>query len=134
MATPIDSGAHSSLLNEEPRPTPAVVGWGRGVAVHAWATIVNAVAMVLIWAVSGAGEFWPIWVILATGLALAIHAWVRQLHRRPEIWQRPHVNFALAVEAGIWVSLSVFNVGIWAAAGGGSFWPRLAGDRPRPQR
>jgi uncharacterized membrane protein YecN with MAPEG domain len=33
------------------------------------------VLLVLIWAVSGRGYFWPIWVIGFWGLGLAMHAW-----------------------------------------------------------
>lgn len=31
--------------------------------------------LILIWALSGAGYFWPIWVIGFWGLGLAMHAW-----------------------------------------------------------
>jgi 2TM domain len=36
--------------------------------------VVNAV-LVGIWALSGAGYFWPVWVIGGWGIGLAIHAW-----------------------------------------------------------
>jgi len=39
----------------------------------AW-VIVNAM-LVGIWALSGAGHFWPGWVILFWGVALAFHGW-----------------------------------------------------------
>lgn len=35
---------------------------------------VNAL-LVVIWAASGAGYFWPIWPIAGWGIALALHAW-----------------------------------------------------------
>jgi uncharacterized membrane protein YecN with MAPEG domain len=35
---------------------------------------VNAV-LVLIWALSGAGYFWPIWVIGFWGIGLVMHGW-----------------------------------------------------------
>lgn len=35
---------------------------------------VNAM-LVVIWAVSGAGYFWPIWPILGWGVGLAFNAW-----------------------------------------------------------
>ena len=31
--------------------------------------------LVVIWAASGAGYFWPIWVIAGWGVGLAAHAW-----------------------------------------------------------
>jgi hypothetical protein len=36
--------------------------------------VVNAF-LVMIWAVTGAGYFWPIWVIGPWGVGLALHAW-----------------------------------------------------------
>jgi hypothetical protein len=36
--------------------------------------IVNAL-LVVIWAVSGQGYFWPIWPILGWGIGLALNAW-----------------------------------------------------------
>jgi len=31
--------------------------------------------LVVIWAASGAGYFWPIWVIAGWGIGLVLHAW-----------------------------------------------------------
>ena len=31
--------------------------------------------LVVIWAASGAGYFWPIWAIAGWGVGLALHAW-----------------------------------------------------------
>jgi hypothetical protein len=36
--------------------------------------IVNAM-FVVIWAVTGGGYFWPIWIIAAWGVGLALNAW-----------------------------------------------------------
>jgi hypothetical protein len=36
--------------------------------------VVNAV-LVVIWAVSDSGSFWPIWVIGGWGIGLALHGW-----------------------------------------------------------
>jgi len=36
--------------------------------------VINAF-MVGVWAISGAGYFWPIWVMLGWGVGLAIQAW-----------------------------------------------------------
>ena len=42
------------------------------VAIYA---IVNVI-LVVIWAVSGRGYFWPIWPILGWGVGLAVHGWI----------------------------------------------------------
>jgi hypothetical protein len=36
--------------------------------------VVNAF-LVLVWAVTGAGYFWPIWIMGAWGVGLLLHAW-----------------------------------------------------------
>jgi hypothetical protein len=38
------------------------------------ASLVTAL-MVIIWAATGAGSFWPIWVMFGLGIALALSAW-----------------------------------------------------------
>jgi signal transduction histidine kinase len=46
----------------------------RSLAVHAAMSLVIAVALVAIWAMSSHRYFWPIWPILGLGVALAAHA------------------------------------------------------------
>jgi 2TM domain len=43
--------------------------------------IVNTM-LVIIWAASGSGYFWPIWPIVGWGVGIAIHAW-RVYFERP---------------------------------------------------
>jgi hypothetical protein len=49
---------------------------------HVVAYVVVNTALVLIWAVTGAGYFWPAWVLLGWGTGLVLHAW-NVLLRRP---------------------------------------------------
>jgi hypothetical protein len=42
--------------------------------------VVNAF-LVGTWAVTGAGYFWPIWVLAAWGIGLVMHAWETFFHR-----------------------------------------------------
>jgi signal transduction histidine kinase len=123
MAAPIEPPAES-LPAEERVPMPGSAQLGRGFAIQLWASTLIVTADVLIWALSGGGSFWPVWVFLPLALALAIHGWVQLLRRRPAIWRRAHMTFALALTGGIWLSLTLFNVGVWGASGGGSFWPQ----------
>jgi hypothetical protein len=37
--------------------------------------------LVVIWAASGGGYFWPIWVIAGWGIGLAAHAWQTYGHK-----------------------------------------------------
>ena len=43
--------------------------------------VVNAF-LVVVWAVTGAGYFWPIWVLGCWGIGLVLHAW-------DVFWRRP---------------------------------------------
>jgi uncharacterized membrane protein len=42
---------------------------------HVVAYVVVNAFLVAIWAVSGGGYFWPVWVLLGWGVALVFHAW-----------------------------------------------------------
>jgi len=42
---------------------------------HVAAYLVVNTMLVLIWAFSGAGYFWPIWIVAAWGVGLALNAW-----------------------------------------------------------
>jgi hypothetical protein len=42
--------------------------------------VVNA-ALVVIWAVTGAGYFWPVWIIAGWGVGLLLHMWEVFGHR-----------------------------------------------------
>ena len=44
--------------------------------------IVNA-GLILVWAVTGAGYFWPGWILFGWGIGLAIHAWSALVPARP---------------------------------------------------
>ena len=74
-----------------------------GVRIHAYTTALVDAIVLVVWAAAGFGSFWPGWVIVATGLVLALHA-VRSLRGRL-------------------LSFAVFLVLVWVLAGGGSFWP-----------
>ena len=42
---------------------------------HAVAYVLVNTMFVLIWALSGRGYFWPIWIIAGWGIGLAMNAW-----------------------------------------------------------
>ena len=42
---------------------------------HLAAYVVINTFLVLVWAITGAGYFWPVWVIAAWGIGLVLHAW-----------------------------------------------------------
>jgi hypothetical protein len=53
----------------------------RGFRVHAAIYLVVNSLLVVIWALSGAGYFWPIWAMLGWGIGLAFHGWSVHLQK-----------------------------------------------------
>ena len=63
-----------ALLASRGRFAHAAPGPQRRLALHAEVTAVLAANVLLAWLFGGAGAFWPIWVWLGLGVALALHA------------------------------------------------------------
>lgn len=53
----------------------------RDFASHLVAYVVINSFLVLMWAMTGADYFWPIWIIAGWGIGLVLHAW--EIFRRP---------------------------------------------------
>jgi signal transduction histidine kinase len=117
----------STLLGElEVRPAmldAARVTRRRALIIHALVVGGLNLVLILIWALTSRGNFWPVWTILALGLPLGIHAWVTWVLARPDIWHERRLNEAFGIHSGVWTCLNVFNIGVWAASGHGYFWP-----------
>jgi hypothetical protein len=47
----------------------------RSLGEHLVAYLVVNGFLVAVWAITGAGYFWPIWVIAGWGIGLVLHAW-----------------------------------------------------------
>ena len=95
----------------------------RTLAIHAAAYGALNGLLILIWAVTSRGYFWPEWTLITLGLPLAIHAWVVLVEERPDLVQRKRMTRSQAMHEGIAASLSLFFVLIWAVTGQGYFWP-----------
>jgi signal transduction histidine kinase len=95
----------------------------QALAVHAIAYGALNGLLIVIWAVTGHGYFWPEWTLITLGLPLAAHAWVVLVDDRPELARRLGMPRALAIHAGITAAFAVFFVLIWAVTGHGYFWP-----------
>ena len=83
----------------------------RTVRASAWALLLVDLFVLVVWAASGGGSFWPIWVWLPTGLAIGSAWWAGAAPNRT------------ARRVGEGVLLSLFLIGVWVAGGRGSFWP-----------
>jgi signal transduction histidine kinase len=124
----------STLLGQDPLPPRASTSapaapthprapLGRAVTIHATADAGLSVVLIIIWALTSRGYFWPIWPMLALALALAIHAWVTWVRQRPGLWVEHGLDQAFAIHAGVWAAVELYLIGVWAASGGGYFWP-----------
>jgi signal transduction histidine kinase len=74
----------------------------RAFAIHAGVWVAVLVFLTLVWAVTGAGYFWPMWVVLAAVLVLGTHAVVNYAARGSRLARRVDVLEATrsgAVEA-----------------------------------
>ena len=79
--------------------------------------------LVVIWAITSRGYFWPMWPALALAFVLAIQTWIAWVQGRHTPWLERRRHRSLAIHAGVWGAYLLFTIGIWAASGGGYFWP-----------
>lgn len=68
--------------SEEWRQARKRVDDRRELGSHVAAYVVVNAFLILIWAITGAGYFWPIWVLSAWGIGIVMHVW-EVLVRRP---------------------------------------------------
>ena len=95
----------------------------RALEAHAGVDLVVVLLLVVIWAVTSAGYFWPIWVALPLGAALAIHAWHVTLTEHPALVDRFRGSRTLAMTVGVAVVIELYLIAVWAITGHGYFWP-----------
>jgi signal transduction histidine kinase len=77
--------------------------------------------MVIIWASTGHGYFWPVWVILPLALLFSIHALVELAVEK--IPREEPLTRGLAIHGGAVVALFLFVTAIWAVTTRAYFWP-----------
>src|SRR6188472_3454022 len=101
-----------------PEPGRRTLDWGAALALQAAVSVGLGVATTAIWAVTGGGSFWPMWVWLGLALPLAVQFGVRRAMLSPAGRQR-----GLAVHAALFAVLTTLLLLLWLMSGMGSFWP-----------
>ncbi len=125
----LDSDKGSAPFSAPAAPAPAARAGGartparQAVLIHACAFAGVNLSLIVIWALTSFGYFWPIWTILALALPLGIHAWIVFAQEHRAYWLSRRLDMGFAIHAGVWLALLLFLTGVWAAAGGGYFWP-----------
>ena len=98
------------------RKTPPLAS--SGLAFHVALTGLINLAVFLIWALTGGGYFWPVWVALGLGTPVLVHLSIRRAMQEPAGRVRNLTMHGL-LTAVYWL----FSFLTWAVTGGGYFWP-----------
>ncbi len=85
---------------------------------HAALTAILALAVLVIWAATSRGYFWPSWVWLGLAIPLALHGGLRHALGKYSGRQR-----RLAVQGVYSAVLGSAVIVVWVLSGGGYFWP-----------
>ncbi|HEX5900892.1 MAG TPA: ATP-binding protein [Solirubrobacteraceae bacterium] len=95
--------------------------WGAAIALQAALAMLLGLVLIFIWGLTGAGYFWPKWVLFGLAVALTIQLAIRLALRVGEDRQR-----ALALHAAASGWIAAVLLAVYALAGGGTFWPLWA--------
>ena len=98
-------------------------GARKALAIHALASAGLASFLIVIWALTSRGYFWPVWPVLVLALALGVHAVVVLVNENRAWLIERRLDRGFGMHAGVWGVVLLFLIGVWAAAGGGYFWP-----------
>jgi len=110
-----------SAVHDSPATAPRRTGASTVLSVHAALSVLLALLVLVVWAATGGGEFWPMWVWLGLAVPLAIHALWFDVRRRPPSREKP-----LLVHAQVTGLIGAILIAVWALAGFGTFWPAWA--------
>ena len=107
--------------------------WGAAIALQAALAMLLGLVLIFIWGLTGAGYFWPKWVLFGLAVPLTIQLAVRLALRVDDERKR-----ALALHAAASGWIAAVLIAVYALAGGGTFWPLWAvatlGSRSAPTR
>jgi signal transduction histidine kinase len=90
-------------------------------ALHVSFSLLIGLVVLIIWAATGLGYFWPIWVWLGLALSVALDVVILRA-----LAATPGRTRALRVHGELSATIGALLVCIWAITGGGTFWPFFA--------
>jgi signal transduction histidine kinase len=93
--------------------------WGAAIVLEAALSMLIVLLIVFLWGVTGAGTFWPKWVLFALAIPLVAQLAVRLALRAPRGPLRP-----LALHAAGSGTIVAILLAIYGLSGGGYFWPQ----------
>jgi len=103
---------------DTPTAVPQRDAGAMALSVHAALAVLVCVLVTVVWGLTGAGEFWPIWVWFALAIPVAAHALALDAARRP-----PGPYKALTIHAQATGLVAAILLAIWVLSGLGAFWP-----------
>ena len=66
--------------------------------------------MVVIWAATGFGDFWPVWVWFGLSIPVAVQYAIRRAVRGPREWRALSIHAALSCVAGSLMAIATFTI------------------------
>ncbi|HEY2637743.1 MAG TPA: histidine kinase, partial [Solirubrobacteraceae bacterium] len=87
-------------------------------ALHAAIAALVGFVCTLLWALTGAGYFWPVWVWLGLVLSVAVHAAVAR-----KILAAGDPARSLRAKAELCAVIELVCLAVWGLGGAGYFWP-----------
>jgi signal transduction histidine kinase len=100
---------------------PPRSGAAMALSLHGAFAVLIGVLCAVVWAATGGGEFWPMWVWFALAIPFAVHALVFDAARRP-----PSGDKAFLIHAQATGLVAAILLVIYALTGFGTFWPAWA--------
>jgi signal transduction histidine kinase len=100
---------------DTPEPAPAPFD---ALPLHVALSALAGLAATIVWATSGTGHYWPMWVWLGVCLPIAVHVLIRFGLSRPA-----SVSHALAIHGATSGLLGLVLFLLWAMTGSSTFWP-----------
>jgi signal transduction histidine kinase len=95
----------------------------RALTIDSLVSTAVVLTLVLIWAATGGGYFWPVWPFLSLAFVVGVPGWIVFVLERPEVARLALGSRALAIQVGISAVVFGFLIAVWAITTHGYFWP-----------